>query len=116
MLFKVADPPVSDKRKSSRSNAPEDFAVENTGTLNFTITFLLSESSFDSVIMGALKSNKVTLFMTWVSAASVPDASNSPSSAKLMINSSDPSAVPAKGRPKIYVKVLSMLLMVLGCG
>ena len=115
VFFNVAEPPTSDNRKSSRSKVPVALALEKTGTLNRTITFLLSESNFDSDITGALRSNKVTLLMTCVWAASVPDASYNPSSAKPMINSSDPSAIPVNGSPKIYVKVLSIVFNVFGC-
>ena len=56
VFCKVADPPASESLKSSASKAPVALAVENTGTLNRTLTLLLSESSMVSVIIGALRS------------------------------------------------------------
>ena len=101
LFFNVAEPPDNSKLKSSRSRSPVPLADEKTGTLKRTFTFLLSEFNLDSVIVGALKSNKFTLFITCVWLASEPDASKIPSSGKLMTNSSLPSAIPFSGRPKI---------------
>ena len=60
LFFKVAEPPDNSKLKSSRSRSPVPLADEKTGTLKRTFTFLLSEFNLDSVIVGALKSNKFT--------------------------------------------------------
>ena len=74
-LFNVADPPDSESLKSSASSSPDAFAVAKTGTLNTTVTVLLSEFSLLSTIIGALRSNRRTVFLTWVEAAAEPEAS-----------------------------------------